>query len=298
MGRVAGEEDPAHPEAVGHADVDAVDGEPDGVGQPYSGHPGVPVEKPLEGLHRRGHEAPFGVPLGAGLQLPVVAVAEGTEQDPAVLVEPLVPEGGVEAVGAHVADHHALLGLGLSLEADAEGLAHGAAAAVAADQIGGGHRPAVGEGRGHPVLVLRELGELRGQFDLDPVLGQLLAEDLLGAPLRDDQAAGVGRVGGGGAVPEGDVVGHRDTVPVLAQGDVLDAGGRGGLPHAEVVEELAAALIEPLAPRGAVERRGLVDDAHGNAGAGEGAGERESGRPGAHDEYGGVGHGGSPSVGR
>ncbi|GAA3043469.1 hypothetical protein GCM10020000_23520 [Streptomyces olivoverticillatus] len=140
-------------------------------------------------------------------------------------------------------------------------------------------------------LGLGELGQLTAQFDLDTIFGEPAAQDLLDAPLRDEEPAGVGGVSGGwgGTVVEGDGVGDGDAVAVFAQGDVFAAGFGGLAPHAQVVEQLAAALIEALAPGTPVELGGLVDDPHGHSGPGERAGQGEAGGAGARDQHGGGG---------
>ena len=74
---------------------------------------------------------------------------------------------------------------GLAGEADAEQLAHRAAAAVAADEVARAQLRAVGQLGGHPVVVLAQPDQLAAAPDLDADLGGVLGQQAVGDGLRD-----------------------------------------------------------------------------------------------------------------
>jgi hypothetical protein len=87
---------------------------------------------------------------------------------------------------------------GLAGEADAEQLAHRAAAAVAADQIARPQLRPVGQVDAHPVPVPAGLLAQPDQFaaapDLDAQLGDVLGQQALGDGLRDAEGVRMGGV--------------------------------------------------------------------------------------------------------
>ena len=74
---------------------------------------------------------------------------------------------------------------GLAGEADAEQLAHRAAAAVAADEVARAQLRAVGQFGGHPGLVLVQPHQLAAAPDLGTELGGVLGQQPVGDRLRD-----------------------------------------------------------------------------------------------------------------
>ena len=167
---------------------------------------------------------------------------------------PLVPPVRGQPGDLDVPEQHAL-GAAVAVEAHAEGFADRAAPAVTADQVPGHHALPGGESHLDPVGPLLEPGHLGGLLDGHPVVGQPAAQDLLRAPLRDDQAALVGHVrsrravGVGVDVPD-DLAADQDAVR-----QVPEPRRAHLVHHAQVVENLLAAGTEPLAAR-AGERLG------------------------------------------
>ena len=80
---------------------------------------------------------------------------------------------------------------GLAGEADAEQLAHRAAAAVAADEVARAQPRAVGQLDGHPVVVLAQPDQLAAAPDLGAELGGVLGQQAVGDGLRDAEDVGV-----------------------------------------------------------------------------------------------------------
>jgi hypothetical protein len=74
---------------------------------------------------------------------------------------------------------------GLAGEADAEQLAHRAAATVAADEVARAQLRAVGQLDGHPVVVLAQPDQFAAAPDLDAELGGVLGQQAIGGGLRD-----------------------------------------------------------------------------------------------------------------
>ena len=80
---------------------------------------------------------------------------------------------------------------GLAGEADAEQLAHRAAAAVAADEVARAQPRAVGQLGGHPVVVLAQPDQFAAAPDLGAELGGVLGQQALGDGLRDAEDVGM-----------------------------------------------------------------------------------------------------------
>jgi hypothetical protein len=134
----------------------------------------------------------------------------------------------------------------LSAQAQAECLADGAAAAVAADQVAGSELGRANRG-GHAVVVLTEAPQPGVQRDLHAEAGQPLTQYLFHPPLRYQQADRVRDVRR--SRPPGFRVGLGDhlraSVPAVRQ--VGSAGGQDLVDHPEVIEHLQRARAQPFA---------------------------------------------------
>jgi hypothetical protein len=90
------------------------------------------------------------------------------------------------------------LGIGAALERDLGGAAHGASGAVAADHIAGayllGPPVSMAKNTGHGDGVGTEADQLHTPLDQDPTAGQMVAEDLFGLGLGDQQQERIGAV--------------------------------------------------------------------------------------------------------
>jgi hypothetical protein len=159
-------------------------------------------------------------------------------------------------------------------------------AAVAADQEASPERlghAVPDDGGGHAALVLRNAGQLGAELDPAAQLGQPLTQHLLGAPLGDDQHAGIGHIRGGLAAGVRVQVADDPVALPAPERQVADARGEHPLDHAEVVQDLQASWLQALAAR-AGERRGrLVEDPQPPP-PGQVAGQHQLGRPGPHDQ--------------
>jgi hypothetical protein len=86
---------------------------------------------------------------------------------------------------------------GLAGEADAEQLAHRAAAAVAADEVARAQLRAVGQLDGHPVLVLAQPDQFAATPDLDAEFGGVLGQQAIASPTPRPRPRRRGRAGQG-----------------------------------------------------------------------------------------------------
>ncbi len=125
-------------------------------------------------------------------------------------------------------------------QAQAECLADGAAAAVAADQVSRLDLSLADRG-GHAVGVLAEAAQFGAQFDGDVEVGQPLAQDLLHPPLGDHQAGRIGDVRRRHPSGLGVDFGDHLRSAVLTVRHVGDPGGQHTADHREVVEHFQAA---------------------------------------------------------
>ncbi|CAM5535940.1 hypothetical protein SMICM304S_02845 [Streptomyces microflavus] len=193
MRRVAGQQHPADPVALGL---------PGGVAEPDSQR-GECTPKPVppnarscflnssEG--RRGRTV-LGHAVGGHDDAvhPLVALADGGDAEPQ-LGPGIVDDGGdrLRVLGhLHLTQQRLDLG-GLAGEADAELLAHHAAATVAADEVARAQLRAVGQLDGHPVLVLAEPDQFAAAPDLGTEFEGTLVEQPLGDRLRGGDAVRV-----------------------------------------------------------------------------------------------------------
>jgi len=109
-----------------------------------------------------------------------------------------VPSGAIQAREAHVGHIEPARLVGVAFEGHAEQAAHGAAPAVAADDVGRplslfAHRRGQGEDDLPGGLLQRD--ELHCVLEPPAELRQPLAQDLLGQVLGDGEGARIGRVG-------------------------------------------------------------------------------------------------------
>ena len=171
----------------------------------------------------------------------------------------------------------------VAAQAQAERLADGAAAAVAADQVSRLDLSLADRG-GHAVGVLGEAAQFGAQFDGYAEVGQPFAQDLLHPPLGDHQADRVGDAGC--RQPPGLGIGLSDHLRslVLAMQHVSDPGGQHPVDHREVVEHFQAAWAQSLTAGTTWELRCPIDDAHRDAAPGKVTRERQAGRAGPHHE--------------
>lgn len=158
-----------------------------------------------------------------------------------------MPVVAVEAGDAHVRHEHRVRVDGLAGHADAQRAAHGRAAAVGRDGVPRADRVSGGEVRGHRVRVLFDRHQLAAELHPPAEFREPLEQDLLRAPLRHHP-----RVGVRGVVTRLRRVEH----PVLADPCAVlpdHADGIGAthgvdrVQHAEVVEDLPRARLDPLA---------------------------------------------------
>ncbi len=194
-----------------------------------------------------------------------------------------MPGVAAEPVDLDIADGHELDVRRMAAQTQAERLADGAAAAVAADQVARLDLSLADRG-GHAVGVLAEAAQFGAEFDGYVEVGQPLAQDLLHPPLGDQQAGRVWDVRRGHPSGLGVDLSDHLRSPVLAMRQVGDPGGQHSVDHREVVEHFQAAWAQPFAAGTARELRCPIDDAHRDATPGKIACERQAGRAGTHHE--------------
>src|SRR5262245_15626721 len=212
-------------------------------------------------------------------------LAEGKHRDGAAVVPPQIDTAMVEiaAVDLHVGQQEGLR-LGVAFEGDLHQLSHGAARAVAARKIFGryGFAAAIGvaQGGGDARRILRDTNQLDVALDGDAKLAQPRSQELFGAGLRQQQRKRKSTV---------DALTHRQGgKPSIAFADAQRMESLP-FPHEAVDDAHALQGLEACAPQS--QRFGdraclrvAVDDAHTNAKAAQGDGQRQAGRTGAHDE--------------
>ena len=194
-----------------------------------------------------------------------------------------MPGVAAKPVDLDIADGHELDVRRVAAQAQAERLADGAAAAVAADQVSRLDLSLADRG-GHAVGVLGEAAQFGAQFDGYAEVGQPFAQDLLHPPLGNHQADRVRDVGR--RHPSGlgvDLSDHLRSL-VLAMRQVGDPGGQHPVDHREVFEHLQAAGVQSLTAGTARKLLGPVDNAHGEATPGTITRERQAGRAGPGHE--------------
>lgn len=176
----------------------------------------------------------------------------------------------------HLAQQPLVLG-GLAGEADAEQLAHRAAAAVAADQVARLQPGAVGQLGGHPVLVLAQAGHFASAPDLGAHRGRVLGQQALGDGLRDAEDVGVR-----GVHPLGPRL--ADAGEVAAHGERL-AAGEEPFQQAALGHHLDAARVQPERSDDLGRFRVPLQHEHPNAVQPQLAGQHQAGGPAAHDDH-------------
>ena len=140
----------------------------------------------MNSLEGRRDRAVLGHPVG-GHDDAVHPIPEGHGAEPQLGLADLGHYGGQRLRRRghlHLAQQRLDPG-GLAGEADAEQLAHRAAAAVAADEVARAQLRAVGQLGGHPVLVLAQPDQFAAAPDLGAELGGVLGQQALGDGLRD-----------------------------------------------------------------------------------------------------------------
>ena len=127
--------------------------------------------------------------------------------------------------------------------------------------------------------VLRQPNELDAALDPDPLLLDRRAQDALGLGLRNEQEVVIAAVD------------PREVEPKDALASAIEAGGEAGVAEPDHLVRQAAQLEQLQRARlyadGTGRRRGgglLVDDADGDAQAGQFQRGRQSGWPGAHNQ--------------
>lgn len=197
VGRVAGQQHPAHPELLRHQQIHAVLRNPPQVRQHHISparalfeqflHRGKRQRRRLLTWRHRHHKLKVLAARQVPQREPLGLVTVTRQQVTAPAVEPGHPD---------VAHDDAFLGQRTAEKVDAGHLAHRAATAVGAHEIGGADRAATGL-YGHTLVVLRETCYRGIEFDDPTEFGEPCRQDLVGPPLRDQPREGIrhGRLG-------------------------------------------------------------------------------------------------------
>jgi hypothetical protein len=282
VGRVARQEHPAVAEPLGQPDIGPPHRRPGQLVQPDGLVAGGRRDLVLQVLQR---DVGIGRLHGEGEQ---VRAGQWHQRDTGLAGHPHPAVRAVQPGQPHIGEQCPHRLVGLAVEADAETAAHRAPAAVGADQIPGaqpGRPVGSGQRRGHAVVVLVEVDQCRGQFDVVAETGQPLPQQLLGAELRQEPDVRVRHVRprrhrlGRGALPD-------HLVALVAA--YLDAGvalGEHGVHDADVVEDLKGAWLETVRPGAAEELLGLVHQPETDSSAGQLDSEHQPGRPAPHDQH-------------
>ena len=189
--RVAGQQDPADPVALGQPGGVAEAGQPARRVHAEVGAGDGPQLLPELVEGRRGR-AVLGHSRGGHADA-VRAVPEGHRAEPLLGLADLGHDG-VQLLRRNAHLHLAQQRVdpaGLAGELDAEQLAHRAAAAVAADEVPRPQLRAVGQLDGHAVVVLAQPDDLAAAPDLGAELGGALGQQAVGDGLRDAEHVGV-----------------------------------------------------------------------------------------------------------
>ncbi len=175
----------------------------------------------------------------------------------------------------------------LAGKADAQGVAHEAAAAVRTDEEPGAHRLFASRRRdadGDAEIVGLEGDELAAEFDGPAQLGQPPAQDALGEELRHHQGQVAGLAGGVCRRLDDPRLLVTAIAPVFALLRIFSAHRDQPVEHAEIFQHFLAARLDALAAR-TVERRGkLVDQPERHAAPAKLDGERQAGGTGTDDK--------------
>jgi len=287
VGGIAGEKHAAVSIADGQPLVDAEGGEPARAVQPQARR-AVTVHVALQFVDGAGRVVL--VVLAHGEDAPG-RFLERKHRDGAAAVPPDVDALMVEiAVDLDVAEQVGLR-LGVAFEFDAERAAHEAAGAIGADHVHGAQRLGAAvmgaQLGGDAAVVLFEADEFDAAFHCQAEFGGTRRENGFGDALRQQQRVGVGAVDAVADLERGQLpfaVADPQRVQAGAGGDEL-------VDDAEPGECFEAAAPDGERLRDGGRHRGAVDQAHRNAVAAQGDGQRQAGRAGAADQNGQVGGG-------
>ena len=275
--RVPGQQHPPGPVALGEAG---------GVAEPRQPARGVHAEvgagdrpqPPPELLQGRGDGAVLGDALGGHDDAVGAVGGGGPDAEPLLgLADPLDDGGDRGGVlgHLHLAEQRLDPG-GLAGEPDAEQLADGAAAAVAADQVARAQPRAPGQFGDHAVVVLGEAGQLGAAADLGAERGGVLGQQPLGGGLRDAEDVPVG-----GVEPARRRLG--DGGEEAAEG-VAGPGGEEPVQQAPLVHDLDAAHVQAQRADDPVRLGLLFQHERADAVQPQLGGEHQPGRAGADDD--------------